>query len=179
MVCPRCKSAVQAILEKLDIPYSTLELGLVETINPITDVQKNNLATQLKEIGFELLESENSVIIKQIKSLIIHKIHYSENELKINFSDYLAEKTKHNYNHLSRLFSESEGITIEKYITKQKIERIKELIFNDDKSLAEIAFEMNYSSSAYLSTQFKKETGITPSEFKKIKDYNFQNLDNL
>jgi AraC-like DNA-binding protein len=179
MVCPRCKSAVQAIFEKSKIPFSTIELGHVEISQPITVDQKRELTIQLKEIGFELLETESSVLVKQIKSLIIQQIHYNKNELTINYSDYLSDETKQSYNYLSRLFSDHEGITVERYITKQKIERIKKMIFNDEKSLVDIAFEMNYSSSAYLSTQFKKETGITPSEFKRIKDYKFQNLDDI
>jgi AraC-like DNA-binding protein len=171
--------AVQAILEKLKIPFSTVELGQVNTVNSITFKQKSELSIQLSEIGFELLESEDSVIIAQIKNLIIQQVHYYKGELKINYSDYLSEKTNHTYNYLSRLFSNTEGITIERYITKQKIEKIKELLFNDEKTLSEIAFEMNYSSSAYLSTQFKKETGMTITEFKKMKEYTFESLDKI
>ena len=177
MVCPRCKMAIQTILVELGIPFSTIELGEVKTSGTLSIEQKKKLGNKLKDIGFELLESEKSVLIAQIKSLIVQQVHFSSSELKVNFSDFLAEKTKHNYNYLSRLFSEIEGITIEKFITIQKIERIKELLFNKEKNLSEIAFEMDYSSSAYLSTQFKKETGMTPSAFKKMKQPNRSNLD--
>lgn len=179
MVCPRCKMAVQDILESLDISFSSIELGEVKVIAPIASYQKGELAQQLNAVGFELLESEKSILIAQIKSVLVQQIHFSSNELKVNFSDFLVEKTKHNYNYLSRLFSEVEGITIERFITRQKVERIKELLFNNKKTLSEIAFEMDYSSSAYLSTQFKKETGMTPSAFKKMKQPKHQNLDNL
>ena len=179
MVCPRCITAVQSILEELAIPFSSVGLGEVKVTAVITANQKKELANQLKRVGFELLESEKSILIAQIKSSIIQQIHFSSNELKVNFSDFLVEKTKHNYNYLSRLFSEVEGITIERFITRQKVERIKELLFNNEKTLSEIAFEMDYSSSAYLSTQFKKETGMTPSEFKKMKRPKHQNLDKI
>lgn len=179
MVCPRCKMAVQDILEKLEISFSSIELGEVKVTAAITSNQKGELAHQLKGVGFELIESEKSILIAQIKSVIVQQIHFSSNELKVNFSDFLVEKIKHNYNYLSRLFSEIEGVTIEKFITHQKVERIKELLFNNEKTLSEIAFEMDYSSSAYLSTQFKKETGMTPSAFKKLKQPKHQNLDKI
>lgn len=179
MVCPRCVMAVETILVELNIPFSSVELGKVKATAFISSDLKEKISHRLKKIGFELLESEKSVLISQIKNIIIQQIHFSSNELKVNFSDFLVENTKHNYNYLSRLFSEVEGITIEKFITKQKVERIKELLFNNEKTLSEIAFEMGYSSSAYLSTQFKKETGMTPSAFKRMKLPKHQNLDNI
>ena len=179
MVCPRCVMAVETILEELNIPFSSVELGKVKVTAIISPDLKEKISHRLKSVGFELLESEKSVLVSQIKNIIIQQIHFSSNELKVNFSNYLAENTKHNYNYLSRLFSEVEGITIEKFITKQKVERIKELLFNNEKTLSEIAFEMDYSSSAYLSTQFKKETGLTPSAFKRMKLPKHQNLDNI
>lgn len=179
MVCPRCIMSVQTILEDLNIPFSSVELGKVSMNGELSPTKKRELELALNKVGFELLESDNAVLIAQIKNLIIQQIHYNKDDLKINYSDYLAEKTKHPYNYLSRLFSEIEKNTIERYITKQKIEKIKKLLFNDEKTIEEIAFEMKYSSSAYLSTQFKKETGMTPSEFKKLEHYNFQHLDNI
>lgn len=179
MVCPRCVLAVQNILKDLKIPYSGIELGHVNLNSALSPTQKKELCTKLRSVGFELLETESSVLIAELKKLIIQQVYYKKNELTTNYSDYLAEKTKHGYNYLSRLFSESEGTTIEKYITKHKIEKIKELLFNNEKTLAEIAFEMDYSSSAYLSTQFKKETGMTPSEFKKSGNFNLKSIDNI
>jgi len=179
MVCPRCVTAVQNILEDIKIQFSAIELGHVSLTNTLNQTQKTELGNRLKSVGFQLLETEHSVLIAEIKNLIIQQVHHNQNGLTINYSDYLAKKTKYSYNYLSRLFSDSEGITIEKYITKHKIERIKELLFNNEKTLAEIAFEMDYSSSAYLSTQFKKETGMTPSEFKKSGKINLKSIDSI
>jgi AraC-like DNA-binding protein len=176
MVCPRCKTAVQNILEELNISHNYLELGELRLKNPLTQSKKEELRLKLNDVGFEILESERLMIVSQIKILIMEQVRFSSKEMKVNFSDYLASHTNHNYNYLSRLFSEVEGKTIEKFITAQKIEKIKELLFNNEQTLSEIAFSMDYSSSAYLSTQFKKETGITPSEFKKSKRHNLDIL---
>lgn len=179
MVCLRCKMAVQSILDDLYISYSSIELGEIKISKPLKNPQKETLSKRLKELGFELLESEKSAVIAKTKALIIEQLHHSSDKLKINFSDYLAKETNQDYAYLSRLFSTIEGITIEKFITKQKIERIKEQIFYNEKTLSEIAFEMNYSSVAYLSTQFKKETGMTPTEFKKTAYPKLKNLDKV
>ena len=179
MVCPRCKMAVQTILEELNIPFSSITLGEVKMATVLTTDQKEELGNKLKDIGFELLESQKSALISKIKTLIVEQLRYSADDLKVNFSVYLAEKTQQEYAYLSRLFPMVEGITIERFITKQKIERIKEYLFYNEKTLTEIAFEMNYSSVAYLSAQFKKETGMNLSAFKKMKQPKHQNLDNL
>lgn len=177
MVCPRCTMAVENTLGSLKIPYSKVELGEVYLFNPLSETQKNQLKLALESLGFELLESDQSALIAQVKALIIQQIHHETKELKVNFSSYLAEKTKQDYSNLSRLFSTIEGITIEKFLTKQKIEKVKEHLIYGKMSLSEIAFDMNYSSAAYLSTQFKKETGITPSQFKKMPRSTRKNLD--
>lgn len=167
MVCPRCVEAVKDSLVDLKIGFSGIELGKVTLTQELSDELKSRLSTVLDNKGFELLESKTSALISQIKSLIIEQIHHSDQSLSENFSSFLAEKLDHEYTSLSRLFSQVEGITIEKYITRQKIERVKEFLFYDQLSLSEIAFKLGYSSVAYLSSQFKKETGMTPSEFKK------------
>ncbi len=167
MVCPRCVEAVKDSLLDLEIGFSGIELGKVTLNQELPDDLKSKLASALKSKGFELLESKTSALISQIKSIIIEQIHYSDQSLGENFSSYLAEKLDHEYTSLSRLFSQVVGITIEKYITRQKIERVKEFLFYDQLSLSEIAFKLGYSSVGYLSSQFKKETGMTPSEFKK------------
>jgi AraC-like DNA-binding protein len=171
--------AVQDILDDLDISYASIELGEVIVTRPLITTQKERLAERLKGLGFELLESEKSATISKIKVLIIEQLHYTSDNLKVNFSDFLAEKLHHDYSYLSRLFSTTEGTTIERFIAKQKIERIKEQLFYNGKTLSEIAFEMNYSSVAYLSTQFKKETGMTPSEFKKSKNPKLTSIDKI
>lgn len=176
MVCPRCIMAVEQILHDLNISYSYMKLGEVKLGTPLSEKQREELTQHLAEKGFELLESESSALIAQIKSLIIQQIHHEKKELKVNFSVYLAEEIKQPYGYLSRLFSNVEGITIERFIARQKIERIKELLFYNEMNLSEIAFEMNYSSVAYLSAQFKKETGMTVSQFKNGR-FSFQSID--
>ncbi len=130
-------------------------------------------------MGFELLETGKSALISQIKSLIIGQIHYKTESLKVNFSTFLAESLHHDYSYLSRLFSSVEGITIEKFITQQKIERVKELLFYNQLTLSEIAFQLDYSSTAHLSSQFKKETGMTPSAFKSQHKPGHRHLDSI
>lgn len=154
-------------------------LGQVDLDKPITAAQKGQLSLLLQSKGFELLESEKSTLITQIKTAIISQIHHSNIVMKENFSTFLAKQLDHEYTSLSKLFSSVEGITIEKFITAQKIEKAKELILYDQMSLAEIAFQLDYNSAAYLSAQFKKETGMTPSEFKKQSNPKRKNLDSI
>lgn len=179
MVCPRCIEAVKKSLGELEIPFESIELGKVSMTAPLSSDQKIALSEMLIINGFELLESKNAALISQIKSLIIEQIHHTDQSLGENFSTFLAEKLNHEYTALSRLYSQVEGITIERFITRQKIERIKELLFYDQLSLSQIAFSLNYSSVAYLSAQFKKETGMTPSEFKKNQTGKRKGLDKV
>ena len=179
MVCPRCIRAVEGALIELDIPFQKIELGHVFLTDSLQDEASRLFASKLESLGFELLESGKAALISQIKTSIIDKIHYSENSLDVNFSEYLSDKLFHEYSYLSRLFSSVEGITIEKFIIKQKIEKVKELLFYDELSLSEIAFQMDYSSTAHLSAQFKKETGMTPSIFKKHRQPGHRNLDSI
>lgn len=171
MVCPRCVEIVQSIFMDLNIDITSIELGEVITTQEINDHQKEKLNQQLIDRGFELLEDEKSQLIGRIKTLIIKYVHYSDEPIKINLSAYLSDQLNYDYAYLSRLFSSVEGITIEKYVLAQKIEKVKELIFYDELTLSEIAFKLDYSSVAYLSSQFKKETGMTPTQFKKNKKY--------
>ncbi|WP_111669594.1 helix-turn-helix domain-containing protein [Algoriphagus litoralis] len=171
MVCPRCIESVRQSLDGLEIRFRHIELGKVRLENSISEDKKELLAEALQSKGFELLESKSAQLISQIKSLIISQIHHHDQSRAENFSTLLSEKLNQEYTSLSRLFSQVEGLTIEKFTTRQKIERVKELLLYDEKSLTQIAFELNYSSAAYLSSQFKKETGMTPSEFKRNKDY--------
>lgn len=179
MVCPRCIAAVENILEELDIPFNAIKLGEVELRSGLSKFNHAMVAERFKSVGFELIESESSKIINRIKILIINQIHYKQENLKVNLSDFLAEKLHHNYSGLSRLFSSVEGITIEKFATRQKIERVKELLFYGELTLSAIAFEMNYSSVAHLSAQFKTETGMSPTEFKANKSAGRTSIDGL
>jgi AraC-like DNA-binding protein len=179
MVCPRCITTVEEIFKKLNIDTLAIQLGEVSILNEIDESQKIQLKKELVKKGFELLEDNKSKLIGQIKSIVVDQIHHKSEFLNINFSTLLSEKLNHEYTSLSRLFSSVEGITIERFTLKQKIEKVKELLFYNQLTLSEIALQMNYSSSAHLSSQFKKETGMTPSEFKKINKPRHKSLDSL
>lgn len=179
MVCPRCIEAVKTTMNELEISFQSVELGKVILQDPLNKKLEELLSSNLENQGFELLRGEKSAIISKIKSLLIDQIHYSNEPLQTNYSTFLGEKLNQEYSYLSRLFSSVEGITIEKFITRQKVEKIKELLIYNELTLSEIAFKMDYSSVAYLSTQFKKETGMTPSEFKKDKKSLRKSLDKL
>ena len=166
-------------LEKLCFQTLNISLGEVELKNDLTEIEKTNLDDYLKTFGFELIDDKKSRLIGQIKSSIIEIIHQNNSELKSNLSDYLSSKLHHDYTYLSNLFSEVEGTTIEKYFIAQKIEKVKELLVYDELSLSEIAYQMNYSSVGYLSNQFKKVTGLTPTHFKNIKEIKRKPLDEV
>lgn len=168
MVCGRCILAVQNELDKLGLKANTLGLGEVELESKPSDKALAQLDKALQDIGFEIIDDRKSRIITQIKTVIIELVHYQENDQKSNLSDILSTRLRHDYNYLSNIFSEIEGTTIEKYFIAQKIEKVKELLVYDELSLSEIAHQLNYSSVAYLSNQFKKVTGLSPSHFKKI-----------
>lgn len=169
MVCSRCKMVVKLELEKLELQLLSVELGEVVVSQPISDQKKKEVAMRLKEFGFELMDDKKSRTIEKIKTLLIDLIYHKNNALPINLSEYIAQNVFNDYATLSNLFSEVEGTTIEKYFILQKIERVKELLIYDEMSLSEIAFLLNYSSVGYLSNQFKKVTGFTPSYFKQLK----------
>lgn len=168
MVCDRCILAVKNILKEMDIPCSSIRLRELSLAGDIPDEKLNLLAGKLIAIGFELINDKKSRIIEKIKTTIIELVQISEGQLKINLSDFLADRLHYDYNYLSTLFSDVEGITIEKYYIAQKIEKVKELLVYDELSLNEISDKLGYSSSSYLSNQFKKVTGLTPSHFKNI-----------
>lgn len=179
MVCDRCIMVVKNELEKLGFQTLNISLGEVELNYDLTESEKTNIDNHLKIFGFELIDNKKSRLIGQIKSYIIEVIHQNNSELKSNLSDYLSNKLHNDYTYLSNLFSEIEGTTIEKYFIAQKIEKVKELLLYDELSLSEIAYQMNYSSVAYLSNQFKKVTGLTPTHFKNIKENKRKPLDKV
>lgn len=169
MVSNRCKMAVKEILKKLGLHFIVVELGEVEVMENLSVEQREDLKSGLLDAGLELMDDKRAVLIEKIKNAIIEMVHYSEEPIKVNFSDYLSEKLKYDYTYLANLFSEVQGTTIEHFIINHKIERIKELIIYDELTISEIAWKMNYSSVAHLSNQFKKVTGLSPSHFKKMK----------
>ena len=170
MVGNRCKIAVKEELKKLDLHFMVVDLGEVEIMENITLEQRQQLKIALLDYGLELMDDKKSMLIEKIKNIIIEMVHHSTENIKINFSDYLSQLLNHDYTYLSNLFSEVQGTTIEQFIISHKIERIKELIIYGELNITEIAWKMNYSSVAHLSSQFKKVTGLSPSHFKKLKD---------
>ncbi|HYG51929.1 MAG TPA: AraC family transcriptional regulator [Flavobacteriales bacterium] len=179
MVCSRCRMAVRNELEKAGIPFSAVELGEVEISGKTTPTQLKQLEKGLNELGFELIDDKKSRIIEKIKNHVIQLVHHSDTLLKTNLSDYLADKLHYDYTYLSNLFSAIENTTIEKYYITQRIEKIKELLVYDEMSLSEIADKLGYSSGAYLSAQFKKVTGLTPSHYKALKEHKRKNIEEL
>jgi AraC-like DNA-binding protein len=170
MVCLRCKIVVKDVLSKVGINCITIELGELEIAESISTWQYNQINVLLRKSGLELIDDKKGILIQKIKTLVIDLVHYSEQPLTINLSDYLSQKLGYDYTYLSNLFSETTGSTIEKFFITHKIERVKELLVYNELTLTEIAGKMQYSSLAHLSAQFKKVTGLTASHFKRLKD---------
>lgn len=171
MVCPRCIMVVRDEILKLGFELNNIQLGIAELKNTLTDSEYESVRAILEKNGFELLDDKKSRLIEKVKLLIIEAVQKNIfSDSKINLSEYLSENMHMEYTHLSSVFSSAEGRTIEKFLILQKVERIKELMSYDELSIKEIADQMGYSSLQALSTQFKKETGITPTNFKKVMD---------
>ena len=179
MVCIRCKMTVKAELEKLGIHYVSVDLGEADVKENMSKEQLHLLDTGLRKAGLEIMDDKKSILVEKIKTVIIEMVHYTDEQIKINLSDYLSEKLSYNYTYLANLFSEVKGITIEKFYLTHKIERVKELIVYDELNLSEIADMLHYSSVAHLSNQFKKITGLSPSHFKKLKKLRRGSLENV
>jgi AraC-like DNA-binding protein len=169
MVSNRCKMVVRSELQKRGLHFITVDLGEIELMENISLERLNSLNDALKKTGLELLDDKNSILVEKIKTSIIELVHYTDEQIKINLSDYLSDKLNHNYTYLSNLFSEVKGTTIEQFYLAHKIERVKELLVYDELTLTEIAFKLHYSSVSHLSNQFRKMTGLTPSHFKNLK----------
>lgn len=169
MVSNRCKLAVKEELSKLGLHYIFVDLGEVEIMETLTEDQLEIVKLSLHQSGLELMDNKRAMLIERIKNAIIDMVHHTDENIKVNFSDYLSAKLNHNYTYLANLFSEVQGTTIEQFIILHKIEKIKELIIYDELNISEIAWKMNYSSVAHLSNQFKKVTGLSPSHFKQLK----------
>jgi AraC-like DNA-binding protein len=171
---------VEAELEKLNLHPLNVALGEV-TIEEkqLSQQQLNNVSEVLKTAGFELIDDRRSRMIEQIKAFIIDAVHYKDEQPTKNYSELLSQHLHHDYSYLSNLFSATEGITIEQYIINQKIEKVKELLKYDELSLSQIALQLGYSSTAHLSAQFKKLTGLTPSKFKQMGAESRKSLDDV
>jgi AraC-like DNA-binding protein len=170
---------VKQELQKLGLRYFNVELGTIEMLENVSPSQIEELGTNLKAYGLELLDDKRKILIEKIKSVIIEMIHYSDEIPLVNYSDYISEKLGYDYTYLANSFSEVKGITIQQYIILNKIEKVKELLLYDELNLTEISYKLHYSSVAHLSNQFKKITGLTPSFYKKLQSKRMENLENL
>jgi AraC-like DNA-binding protein len=169
MVCDRCIETVKSELDKIGIQYNTIKIGEVVLTEDITSEQRMLLSMALLLDGFELIDNQKNQLIDKLKKAIINLEQYSDEDLKTSFADYISLIVNDNFISLNKLFGEIEGITIEKYIIKRKVERIKEMLVYEDLNLDEIAHKMHYSSTAALSAQFKRETGLSPSHFRQLR----------
>lgn len=179
MVCSRCKMVVKSQLENVGLTPLSVDLGEVEIEGSLSASKQKELDAILRSVGFELIDDKKSQTIEKIKNAIVHLVHHTDDDVKTNLSTYITSKIHQDYNYLSNLFSEVEGTTIEKYFISQRIERVKELLMYDELSLSQIADQLGYSSVAYLSNQFKKITGFTPSYFKTLKEQKRRNIEDL
>lgn len=179
MVCDRCKMVVKTELEKLGLTPTSVNLGEVDVVQELTPAEIDLVEQKMQQFGFELLTDKKKQLSEQIKTVIIELVHYPKGPLKVNLSDYLSQALHLEYANLSAVFTEIEHNTIEKYFIQQKIEKVKELLTYGEMSLSEIAYFLNYSSVAHLSTQFKKVSGQTPSEYKQHNKLDRKSLDNV
>jgi AraC-like DNA-binding protein len=179
MVSLRCKLLVKEELSKLGIQYSTVDLGMVETLAPLEPEQRNLLKSNLLKSGLELLDDPKAILIEKIKAVVVEMIHYTDELPRVNFSDFISEKLGYDYTYLANTFSEVKGTTIQQFIINHKVEKVKELLLYDEFNLTEISYKLHYSSVAHLSNQFKKVTGLSPSFYKKLKKKRLRNLEDM
>ena len=179
MVSLRCIMMVKEELKKLGLHYATVELGVVDIMENITENQYTILKKNLQKSGLELLDDKKSILIEKIKAVIIEMVHYADELPNVNYSEYISSKLNYDYTYLSNIFSEVKGITIQQYIIIHKIEKVKELLLYNELNLTEISYKLHYSSVAHLSNQFKKITGLSPSFYKQLKQKRNMNLENM
>lgn len=177
MVCPRCILSVENIFENLEIPIQKIELGEVHLTEELHPEKRKKLETELKKVGFELIETRINKIVEDIKKLILEFLDIPDK--KTNLSTFITSKIHYDYSYLSDLFSSIEGKSIEQFFIVQRIEKVKELIVYDELSLTEIAYKTGFSSVHHLSAQFKKTTGLTPSLFRNIGKEKRKSIDSL
>lgn len=179
MVCNRCVMVVKEAFEKAGIPTVSVVMGEVELSQALTESQRNELNAKLTDLGFEILDDKNYQLIEKIKKVLILQVQSGHIDEHFSIIQFLAKKINKEYTQLSRLFSEVEGITIEQFFLLLKIEKVKEWLVYDELTLSEIAWKLGYSSVPHLSAQFKKITGLTPSQFKAIGNKNRKPLDHI
>ncbi|MDY4666455.1 MAG: AraC family transcriptional regulator [Prevotella sp.] len=179
MVCDRCKRAVSDTLRQAGLTPESVELGVATVKEAVEEPKRKVLEGELHHLGFELLDDRRLQTIERIKNSVIELVHYNDSKTPLTLSNFLTSKLGGDYSALSKLFSEYAGMTIERYYILQRVERVKELLFYDELTLSQIALKMNYSSTAYLSSQFKNVTGMTPTRFKQMKRNMLKPLDEI
>ena len=181
MVCHRCVLVVEDILRSRSIPFQKVVIGEINLAESFSANHRDELMTAFAKVGFELIDSHAGALIEKIKQMVLKRARNEGNEMenKIKLSNYLAGKVNHEYTYLSSLFSSVEGRTIENYFIEQRIEKAKELLVYGQLTLSQIAFDLEYSSVAHLSKQFKKITGLTATYFKEIGITKRTSLDNI
>lgn len=170
---------VKSKLEKLGLQYNYVKIGEAKIIGDIPPEVQEQLEVELKEVGLYLIDNKRTILVERIKNKIIELVHFRDEELKVNLSDYLSDKLNYNYTYLSNVFYEENGVSIERFYLTHKIEKVKEMIIYDEFNISEIAWKMNYSSVAHLSNQFKKYTGLTPTQFKNLNNRQRDTLENV
>lgn len=179
MLSNRCKMVVKEVLKELGLHFIIVDLGEIEIMENISAAERGELKIALHNSGLELMDDKRAILIERIKTTIVDMVHHTDEGMKVNFSNFLSEKLSYDYTYLANLFSEVQGTTIEQFIIAHKVERIKELIIYGELNITEIAWKMNYSSVAHLSNQFKKVTGLSPSQFKQLKEKHRNPIDSL
>lgn len=179
MVSLRCKMKVEEELKNIGIRAYNIDLGVIEVHEELSESQRHLLKTNLLRSGLVLMEDKRSILIERIKTTIIEMVHHSDELPKVNYSAFISDKLNHDYTYLSNIFSETKGITIQQFIIIHKIEKVKELLLYNELTLSEIADKLHYSSTAHLSAQFKKITGLTPTFYRQLKQRRTTNLEDL
>lgn len=179
MVCPRCITSVEQMLEKENLEPKYVRLGEVELSKDASPQQLSHLSNELQKAGFELLDDNKTKLIEKIKTLLIQKIQEENIGEHFSLQKFLSQNIFKDYSSISKLFSEVEGITIEQFFILQKIEKVKEKLMYNEESLSQIAFSLGYSSTQHLSGQFKKVTGMTPTAMKALGTSERKPIDNL
>lgn len=179
MVCPRCITSVEQILKRNNLEAIYVRLGEAALLKKPTERQLSAFSQELLDTGFELLDDQRSQLIEQVKTILIQKIQSGNVEEHFSLTRFIGKKVFKDYSSVSKLFSELEGITLEQFFNLQKIEKVKELLIYKEQTLTQIAFDLGYSSTQHLSSQFKKLTGMTPSQFKQIGTLHRKSIDNI
>jgi AraC-like DNA-binding protein/copper chaperone CopZ len=169
MACESCKIVVKEELEKLGLHPRKVELGEADVKEKVTAEKQHKFNAAIKKAGLEVIHSKEGILLEKIKKEIIEYVYQADEKIPGNFSRYISKNLGYSYTYLSTFFSAMQATTIEQFMIALKIERAKELVLFKEKTLTEIAYQLNYSSVAHLSSQFKKVTGLTPSHFKKLK----------